>query len=70
MNDEVDILPADKHQRFLQTDTVILGVCEKACPNYPNNQCAIYLQHLVKEIVKKLIFCMQISMKVSYKSIL
>ena len=34
MGDEVDILPADK-QRFLQIDTIILGVCDQACPNYP-----------------------------------
>ena len=32
---EVDFLLADKHQRFLQIDTIILGVCGQACPNYP-----------------------------------
>ena len=26
VNDEVDSLPANKHQRFLQSDTIILGV--------------------------------------------
>ena len=26
MKDEVDFLPADKHQTFLQSDTVIFGV--------------------------------------------
>ena len=26
MKDEVDFLPADKHQMFLQSDTVIFGV--------------------------------------------
>ena len=26
MTDEVDFLPADKHQTFLQNDTVIFGV--------------------------------------------
>ena len=30
--DEVDILPTDKHQRFLQIATIILGVCAQACP--------------------------------------
>ena len=35
MKDEVDFLPADKHQRCLQSDTVILDVCGQACPNYP-----------------------------------
>ena len=35
MKDEVDFLPADKCQMFRETDIIILGVCEKACPNYP-----------------------------------
>ena len=30
---EVEFLPADKPQRFLQIDTVILGVCGRACSN-------------------------------------
>ena len=30
---EVDFLPGDK--RFLQSDTIILNVCEQACLNYP-----------------------------------
>ena len=35
VKDEVDFLPADKHQRFLQVDTIILFVYGEACPNYP-----------------------------------
>ena len=31
VKNEVDFLPADKPQRFLQIDTVILGVCSQAC---------------------------------------
>ena len=31
---EVDFLLADKHQRFLQIDTIVLGVCGHACPSY------------------------------------
>ena len=27
--DEVDFLHADKHERFLQIDTIILGVCSQ-----------------------------------------
>ena len=30
--------PADKHQRFLQINAFILGVCGQACPNYPKWQ--------------------------------
>ena len=35
VKDEVDFLPADKHQRFLEIHAIVLGVCGKACPNYP-----------------------------------
>ena len=35
MKDEVDFLPADERQRFLQSDTSILDVCGQACPSYP-----------------------------------
>ena len=31
---EVDFLFLDKHQRFLQVDAIILGMCGQACPNY------------------------------------
>ena len=34
MKDEDDFLPADKHQKFLQNDTIILGVCGQACSDY------------------------------------
>ena len=33
--DEVDFLHGDKHQTFLQVDTVNLGGHGQACPNYP-----------------------------------
>ena len=32
---EVDFLPADKRQRFLQVSAIILGMCDQACPKYP-----------------------------------
>ena len=32
--DEVDFLPADKHQMILQIDAIILGLWGQACPNY------------------------------------
>ena len=35
MSDEPDFLPADKRQRFLERDNIILDVCGQACPNYP-----------------------------------
>ena len=33
---EVDFLLADKNQKFLQIDTVILDVCGQECPHYCN----------------------------------
>ena len=33
VKDEVDFLLADKHERFLQINTLILGLCGQACPN-------------------------------------
>ena len=35
MEDEVDFLPTDKHKRFLQIDTIILGVCGNTYPSHP-----------------------------------
>ena len=35
VKDEVGLLLTDKRQRFLQIATIILGVCDKTCPNYP-----------------------------------
>ena len=34
MGDEVVLLPVDKYKSFLQDDTIILGVCNQACPKY------------------------------------
>ena len=31
---EVIFFPSDKRQRFPQVDTIILGMCGQACPNY------------------------------------
>ena len=35
IKDEVDFLPTDKRQRFLQSDTIILDVYGQTWPNYP-----------------------------------
>ena len=50
MKDEVHFLPADNRQTFLQIDTIILGVCGQAYPNYRNNRFPISLQYLIKEM--------------------
>ena len=41
MGDEVDFLPEDKCKRFLQGDSITLGVDSQACPNTQNNKFAI-----------------------------
>ena len=69
VRDEVDFSSADKLQRLVQIDTVILGVCGQACLNTQNNMFVISLQYFKKGRVMKLILCMQISVKVSYKLI-
>ena len=35
MNDEVYFWHADKHRSLLQTDAIVLGVFNQACPKYP-----------------------------------
>ena len=66
---EVGFLLADRHQRFLQIDTIILGVTRHAQITQ-NNKLAISLQYLKKKRVMKLICCMHVSMKVCCKLIL
>ena len=35
MGNEVDFLPVDKHEGFLQVNSISLGVRSQACPKYP-----------------------------------
>ena len=42
MKDEVDFLHADKCWRFFLSDTIILGVCGQACPDYPKQQASYF----------------------------
>ena len=53
---------------FLQIDTIILGLCvARHAQIAQNNKFVISLQYVLKKWVAKLIFHMQISMKVSWK---
>ena len=67
MKDEVDFLHADKRQRFLQSDAIILDVTTHM-PKLP--KFANFLQHLKKEECDEVDFCMQISMKACHKMML
>ena len=65
---EVYFLHADKNRSLLQVDTIILGECNQACPKYQNKfeyNCNIS----IKAWGIKLIFCLQINIKVFYKMI-
>ena len=35
MGDEVDFLPANKHEGLPQVDSITLGLFSQACPKYP-----------------------------------
>ena len=35
MVNQVDFLPADKHESFLQVDSITLSLHSQACPKYP-----------------------------------
>ena len=50
VEDEVDFSPANKHQGFLQIDTIILGVCGEVCPNCPISKFAMSLKYLKREV--------------------
>ena len=78
VRDEVNFLHADKHQRFLQVDFNTLGIkvsykmilsllmgMIKYSQSTQSNKFAISLQYLKKKLGTELIFCMQISIKVS-----
>ena len=48
VKDQVEFLPADNSQRFLQSDTVILDVCGQHEQFDQNNKFAISLQYCKK----------------------
>ena len=35
VRDEVNSLDTDKHEGILQIHTIIFGLCDQTCPNYP-----------------------------------
>ena len=64
VNDEVYFWHADKHRSLLQADTIILGVCNQACPKFA------YLCNISSKAWEmKSIFCLDINTKVFYKLI-
>ena len=61
----------DKHQSFLHVDNIILGVCNQAYPKYPKKEVCIPALSPEKHGGGgvKLVFCLQMNMKVFYKFI-
>ena len=50
MDDEVCFWHTNKHRSLLQGDTIIFGVCNKACPKNPKQEVCISLQYLQKSM--------------------
>ena len=69
MSDEVDFLHADKHESLLQIDTMILMGWSSISkvPKIASLQCLYNISK--KKLKMKLIFYMQINIKVSFKLI-
>ena len=69
VGDEVDFLHSDEHESLLQIDTIIIMGMVKHSQSFQNSKFAMSLQYLKKKLEIKLIFCMQINIKVFYKLI-
>ena len=50
VSDAVDFLHADKHESFLQIDTIILREMVKYSPSSQNSKFPVSLQYLKKEV--------------------
>ena len=69
VNDELNFLHAGKHENMLQIDTMILMEMVKHFESSDNSKFTMSLQYLKKEDRYKLIFCMQISIKVAFNTL-
>ena len=68
LSDEVDFLHADKHESLLQIDSMIFVGMVKHSQSFQNSlQCFYNISK--KKLKMKLIFCMEINIKVSRKFI-
>ena len=55
MGDEVDFLPADKHESFLQVD-ISLWICIARHVEQKDNKFTIFLQYFKKKVKNKVDF--------------
>ena len=49
VKDGVDLLPADKHQRLFQVDTIILGVCGHGMPELTKITSLLFLCNVLRK---------------------
>ena len=68
-SDEVDFLDTNKYESLLQNNTMILIGIFKHSQIPQNSKLAMPLQYIKKEVRDKLIFCMCVNIKISYKLI-
>ena len=69
MNNKIDFLHAGRYENLLQIDTMILMEIVKHLQSSQNSKFTMSVQYLKKEDRDKLIFRMQVSIKVAYKLI-
>ena len=69
VNDKVDFLHAGKHENLLQIDTMILIEMVKHFQSSQNSKFTMSVQYLKIEDRGKLIFCMQVSIKVAFNTL-
>ena len=67
VSDEIDFLHPDKHKSLLQINTMVLTEMVKYSQSSQNSKLAMYYNISKKKLEMKLLFCMQINVKVSYK---
>ena len=63
------LLLADKHESFLQVDTMIFDGDGQAFPKFPKWQVSNVFPISLKKLKMNLIFCMQVNVKVSFNLI-
>ena len=65
--DKVDFFPADKHESFVQDNSIFSGVDSQACPNYTKQHICNTLQNHKENIQTKLIFIFRLCKILSYQ---
>ena len=70
LGNEIDFLPVDKHESFLQVDGIMLDVVARHTQSTKSKKFAISLQYLKENVKDEVAFCMQINIQGFFKLIL